>query len=245
LGNDERFNYNIGAIQSIATSNAQNDSGMFELNFRDERYLPFEGTGAISTWHLELPSEVRQFDYNTISDVIIHIKYTAREGGSTLKNAANDLLKKHLEEIKQELTKTGLHIALNLKHDMPNEWHLLKQNKTVDLKIDKSRLPYLAQAIDPQIECIMFIAKSSDTNPPMITIDTEQNGSSNPTDLNLSNISGWEDTLLKEYISKGIFETTNQEITLDNPFNISIIQTHLEKLEELLLVVKYRFSEGD
>jgi hypothetical protein len=29
--------------QSIATSNAQNDDGMFELNFRDERYLPFEG----------------------------------------------------------------------------------------------------------------------------------------------------------------------------------------------------------
>jgi hypothetical protein len=27
---------------------------MFELNFRDERYLPFEGAGAISTWQLEL-----------------------------------------------------------------------------------------------------------------------------------------------------------------------------------------------
>jgi hypothetical protein len=35
-------------MQSIATSHAQNDSGMFELNFRDERYLPFEGAGAIS-----------------------------------------------------------------------------------------------------------------------------------------------------------------------------------------------------
>jgi len=77
-GNDERFVYNVGAIQSIAASNAQNDSGMFELNFRDERYLPFEETGAISSWRLELPKEVRQFDYNTISDVIVHVKYTAR-----------------------------------------------------------------------------------------------------------------------------------------------------------------------
>jgi hypothetical protein len=29
------------------------DAGMFELNFRDERYLPFEGAGAISEWRLE------------------------------------------------------------------------------------------------------------------------------------------------------------------------------------------------
>ncbi|MBK9227461.1 MAG: hypothetical protein IPL67_10515 [Ignavibacteria bacterium] len=36
-------------------STGQNDSGVFELNFRDERYLPFENTGAISSWRLELP----------------------------------------------------------------------------------------------------------------------------------------------------------------------------------------------
>lgn len=54
-GNDERFIYYRGAIQSIATGNAQDDSGVFELNFRDERYLPFEGTGAITSWRLELP----------------------------------------------------------------------------------------------------------------------------------------------------------------------------------------------
>ena len=35
-------------VQSIVTSHGQNDSGLFELNFRDERYLPFEGAGAIS-----------------------------------------------------------------------------------------------------------------------------------------------------------------------------------------------------
>ena len=38
------------------------DSGLFELNFRDERYLPFEGTGAISRWRIELPRETNQFD---------------------------------------------------------------------------------------------------------------------------------------------------------------------------------------
>ena len=45
---DPRFRDAVGAIQSIATSTAQNDDGLFELNFRDDRYLPFEGSGAIS-----------------------------------------------------------------------------------------------------------------------------------------------------------------------------------------------------
>jgi hypothetical protein len=34
--------------QQIAISRGVDDSGMFQLDFRDERYLPFEGTGAIS-----------------------------------------------------------------------------------------------------------------------------------------------------------------------------------------------------
>ena len=52
---------------------------MFEFTFRDERYLPFEGAGVISNWELKLPNKIRSFDYNTISDVIIHISYTTEE----------------------------------------------------------------------------------------------------------------------------------------------------------------------
>jgi len=82
-----RFADNVGAIESIVTSNAQNDSGLFELNLRDERYLPFEGAGAIDEWHLELPKEFKQFDYDRISDVVLHLKYAAscfRSGGIAL-----------------------------------------------------------------------------------------------------------------------------------------------------------------
>lgn len=67
---------------SIATSSAQNDAGVFELNFRDERYMPFEGAGAIIIWNLELPNKLRQFDYDTISDLIMHISYTAKDDGA-------------------------------------------------------------------------------------------------------------------------------------------------------------------
>src|SRR5438270_10703149 len=61
---------------------------MFELNFRDERYLPFEGAGVISTWRIELPKDCNAFDFETISDVIITLNYTAREGGELLRAAA-------------------------------------------------------------------------------------------------------------------------------------------------------------
>jgi len=38
--------------------------------------------GAISSWKVELPSGFRQFDYQTISDVIVHISYTAQQDDS-------------------------------------------------------------------------------------------------------------------------------------------------------------------
>ena len=223
-GNDDRFNYNVGSIQSIATSNAQNDSGLFELNFRDDRYLPFEGTGAISTWRLELPTAIHQFDYNTIADVIVHLKYTAREGGSSLKTLAETGIKDRLVDIKEQLSQTGLHTTIHLKHDMPNEWHLLKKNGTVDLTILKNRLPYFAQSLAPAVENVIFIVKA--TGNPInysINIDAAAN--------NLARIDTWQ-------LCKG----DNATITLDTPFTLAITSTpSLTNLEELMMVVKYSF----
>ena len=57
---DDRFSDHFGSLQSIVTSSGQNDSGLFETNLRDERYLPFEGSGAISEWQLALPAQARR-----------------------------------------------------------------------------------------------------------------------------------------------------------------------------------------
>ncbi|MGB5713522.1 MAG: hypothetical protein WBM44_21755, partial [Waterburya sp.] len=75
---------------AIAVSTGQNDSGVFKLNVQGDRYLPFEGGGAISKWKLELPSEFRQFDYDTITDVVLQMRYTAVERGDKLKKPAAD-----------------------------------------------------------------------------------------------------------------------------------------------------------
>ena len=83
---DDRFVDYFGTIQSIVTSSGNNDSGMFETNLRDERSCRSKGAGAESTWRLELPASFRQFDYDTISDVILHMRYTARQGGAQLRD---------------------------------------------------------------------------------------------------------------------------------------------------------------
>ena len=223
IGNDPRFVYNVGAIQSIAASNSQNDSGMFELNFRDDRYLPFEGCGAISSWRLELPNEVQQFSYETISDVVLHVKYTAREGGGSLRGLASTTLKAKLAEIKQELTQTGLHVALNMKHDLPNEWHLLKTNGTVNLTLDKSRLPYFSQSVATAIDSVMFVAKAR-SNPANFTITIDG------ANLGLARVDAWK-------LCRG----TSNAIVIDTPFALSMAAPALADLDELMVVIKYSF----
>jgi hypothetical protein len=58
-----------------------------------------------------------------------------------LKTAANIVLKVQIVEIDQGLSQHSLHIAQNIKHDLSNEWLLLKKNGTIELTLDKSRLP--------------------------------------------------------------------------------------------------------
>jgi hypothetical protein len=116
--NPDNYRSSYLPIQSIATSSAQNDSGLFELNFRDERYLPFEGAGAISTWRLSLPGEFRQFDYDTISDVILHLRYTARDGGDALKTDALDQLRRN----PAPEASPPFFLVLEPRQAFPNEW---------------------------------------------------------------------------------------------------------------------------
>ncbi|SFW78501.1 neuraminidase-like domain-containing protein [Pseudomonas sp. NFACC04-2] len=70
------------ANQQIALSTGVDDNGLFTLSFDDDRYLPFEYTGAISKWQLNFPNPEAQKDLlESLTDVIVHVSYTARVGG--------------------------------------------------------------------------------------------------------------------------------------------------------------------
>ena len=141
---DDRFVDYIGAVQSIVTSGGNNDSGMFETNLRDERFLPFEGAGAESTWKLDLPKDYRAFDYDTIADVILHIRYTARQGVEPTK------VKTALDDLFQQANQSGLALLFSLRHDFPTEWSAFVNDKTLipapfTSTIRKDFFPYFAK----------------------------------------------------------------------------------------------------
>jgi hypothetical protein len=137
---DNRFVDYIGAVQSIVTSSGQSDSGMFDTNLRDERFLPFEGAGAESTWKLDLPEDNRAFDYATISDVILHIRYTARQGVDPTK------VKTALDLLFQQANQANLALLFSLRHDFPTEWaSFVSAAGDFKARIRRDHFPYFTQ----------------------------------------------------------------------------------------------------
>jgi len=179
---DSRFIENNIPVKSIAASSAQNDSGVFELSFRDERYLPFEGAGAISDWSLELfndlPSNnpdpgnpdfgrsLRQFDYGTISDAILHIKYTAREDAGVFKNSAITHLRNYFSD---EDTEPQLRM-FNLQQDFPTQWYRFlnpanpENGNVFELELSPNLFPIRDKDQNLRINTISLLARSPNTD---------------------------------------------------------------------------------
>jgi hypothetical protein len=136
--NDPLKEIDIAKNTSISTSSANNDAGLFELRFHDDRYLPFEGAGAISEWRLELPSMMRSFNYDTIPDVIMHLNYTALDGDRT--TAENALSASFMNFA----TTNGLFRLFSLKYDFPDAYAKLfaQPLQQTEMNIDKMHFPY-------------------------------------------------------------------------------------------------------
>ncbi|AWK43740.1 insecticidal toxin complex protein TccB [Photorhabdus laumondii subsp. laumondii] len=97
---------NLRASQQVALSSGINDAGSFELRLEDERYLSFEGTGAVSKWTLTFPRSVDEhIDDKTLKademqaallanmdDVLVQVHYTACDGGASFANQVKKTL---------------------------------------------------------------------------------------------------------------------------------------------------------
>jgi hypothetical protein len=142
-GGDTRFTQTAVPISLIATSSGQNDSGLFELSLADERYLPFEGAGAVSKWHLELPAESNAFDFATISDVILHVRYTAERSSKPAHvNAARTSLA-------AKLPPAGVRL-LDMKSEFASEWYRFLSpgagDQVLTFPIGREHLPFYARS---------------------------------------------------------------------------------------------------
>ncbi len=210
--NETRFAYDYIA-KSVATSSGRNDAGMFEVNFNDERYLPFEGKGAIGTWQLELPNEFRAFDYDTISDVILTINYTAREGGIKTQ------VTQYLTDTAMTLANNApLHQIISLKSEFSDNYNeLLTDTNGTTVEISKKHIPYFFKDKTVKVQTVKVFAKLSDGK----TID-------NNTTININEIkddSGFiqlEDNFVKAEINY----SDGSEIQIVNDFETNDTNTN-------------------
>ncbi len=69
-------------------------SGTLEsvIFYTDERYLPFEGTGAVSKWVYSMPLQTNHIDFTSITDLVITVGYTALYGGEKFRKEVVGLL---------------------------------------------------------------------------------------------------------------------------------------------------------
>jgi hypothetical protein len=138
---DPRWVSENGALEAIATSNGVNDSGLFEVNFRDDRYLPFEYRGAVSRWRIEMPRENNYFDMESLSDFVVHLNYTSREGGERLLHAAR-------KAADCRLPGQGW-CLFDLRHDFADAWELFHgrrdgdEDKRLPLRFTRKMFPFV------------------------------------------------------------------------------------------------------
>ncbi len=102
----------VPRIQSVELSGASNATGLFETNYRDERYLPFEGSGVDVTWQLEMPKPSNSFDFNSLIDIMLTIDYTSLSD-SEYKKAV----------IKQLGNTTGGVSTVSARSNFPDTWY--------------------------------------------------------------------------------------------------------------------------
>ena len=110
-GGDEEVDPNVLRVdwraREMATiSRWDEHNGMFDTNWIwDDRYFPFEGTGAVSSWYLELPEALSEHQANLEeimsdpeADIVMTVKYTANYDSGKFRDNVRGKVKALLEQ---------------------------------------------------------------------------------------------------------------------------------------------------
>jgi hypothetical protein len=68
----------------VAISGGHEDAGSHGPLWGEERYQPFEGTGAVSNWVITFPrhaSATQRAVIDSLQDIIVHVRYSAVDAG--------------------------------------------------------------------------------------------------------------------------------------------------------------------
>jgi len=243
---DSRFADSFGTIESIVMSGGQNDAGLFESSLRDERYLPFEGRGVIGTWRVQLPVQFKAFDYQTISDVVLHMRYTAREGGELLRQHASAELSAAVDQMVQAEGEQGMARAFSLRHEFPTEWYRFRNpdadgDQSAKLDFSRERFPFLVQdrikAID-SVELFVSVRPeyAGSHNDSTLRLSLEPGVSNPPTPLQMAETGG---LLRAERSSGGALGAWTLTGWLDGTPHVRI---ETDAIQDIVTVCRYTCS---
>jgi hypothetical protein len=176
---DNRFVEMLGSTEAVVTSSGVNDTGLFDGGSRDDRLLPFELKGVVGEWSLELPVDPSPIDLMTITDVILHIRYTARDGGEPLRIAAGV----HLRELIDQADAAGSTRLLSARHEFPTAWARFTSGTAgngtqgkprAELTLDLRPEHYPVFARPTSISNLDIVARSHSTTPTTVTVADRQ-----------------------------------------------------------------------
>ena len=127
IRNDWRANQQV-ALSHVNPQYEENN-GLFELRYWDDRYLPFEGTGAVSLWRLELNGQDGvNYKRDDILDVTIKLRYSANQGGTAFAN-----------EVKAALKPYNTTSFFDIAYNFADEWNNFMVNDEKDLTLTFNR----------------------------------------------------------------------------------------------------------
>jgi Tc toxin complex TcA C-terminal TcB-binding domain/Neuraminidase-like domain/Salmonella virulence plasmid 28.1kDa A protein len=108
--------------QEIAVTRGSDDNGVYRLDFGGERFMPFEGTGAISRWMLAIPPENNRIDLSQLTDVIFELRYNALDGGSTFEGEPS-FRTNVIKTLREHKARLGGKLYLDGAQMFPSAWY--------------------------------------------------------------------------------------------------------------------------
>jgi hypothetical protein len=159
-------------------------------------------------------TDLSQFDFNSISDVILHLKYTARAAEENNDDAFKTAVIGNLGSVIGGTAVSGFpsSILLDVRHEYASEWYKFisgtESNTQLNLSISKDRFPFFAANRTIDITMVQMLPK--------------KDGPAEITEIPV-------DTITK--------------VGSDFTFSLSMSNTEANTLQELFLVLTYKLSD--
>ncbi len=226
--------------ESIVTSGAVDDSGLFRFDFTDPRYLPFERRGVESSWNIEFTSALKQFDWNSIRDVILTIRYTAREGGSEYGSSTTAALENTLTDAE------GSEIAFSVASAFGDAWFAMWTDAVgpvLEIPLTSAHFPFVHETAGVKINSVQMYPIGGDFSATLATSGVKMAWGSDtlvePSAVSVKSIQGWGLSGLDQLV-----DTFTLTIDPSNADDRLVIQASSEldpeAVQDIIFVIKYK-----